>query len=88
MGSNLGSALTARLEREKLAIFTTNESPETQNRLWSEHKAKVKAYLANDDAAESAVPRFASSLESGISHVWTSGSLKTWTLGQRCCHPS
>lgn len=87
MASNLGSTLTTRLEREKLAIFTTNESPETQNRLWSEHKAQAKAFLADDDAAESAVPRFASSLESGLSHVWTSVVL-TWTLGQSCCRPS
>lgn len=41
----------ATLERERQAIFNTNISEAEKHRQWSQHKAKIEAYLATDSPA-------------------------------------
>jgi len=46
--STVSEDFVASLERERRAIFNTNFSEAEQHRRWSQHKAKIEAYLAAD----------------------------------------
>jgi hypothetical protein len=59
----------ASLERERQAIFFKNCSEAEQHRRWSQHKAKIEAYLAADMLPVYSSAQHGRSLARTASHV-------------------
>lgn len=59
----------ARLERERQAIFNTNVSEAEKHRQWSQHKAKIEAYLASPASLPHEFAQHSQSLARTASHV-------------------